>query len=241
MLFNYDSFKKLLIEIKEHYHYTFLRFDQSNLNNFDKIFYLRHDIDLSPYSAHRLGKIEHSLNIKANFFFQLDAETYNIFNSAVIQIIKNLKSLGHCVGLHIATNTLSDQEEIINSTLKWFNKCITPIDLVVSFHRPSKSILYKEFKSFLSAYQNQFFSFATFLSDSRKNHEFYDKLITLLEAQRTPIQLLLHPVWWYPEEDLLKLKAHLEERRLAELNMYLKTNFNNLKELIKNENRTFGL
>jgi len=241
MLFTYDSYEKLLREIKDQYKYSFLRFDHQLLENTDRLLYLRHDVDISPYSALQLGKIEHKLDITANYFFQIGAETYNLFSSNTIQIIKDLFSMGHCVGLHIDEVLFRDNGEKIFSTLKWFKECITDVNLVVSFHRPSNSMLHRKFNSFISAYQTDFFSPENFLSDSRKNEEFYPKLMKLLNENRSPIQLLLHPAWWYPEKDVIKFKDKIVKRRISELNKYLKSNFKNLERHIEDEDHTYGL
>ena len=240
MSFNYESFEKLLKEIKDQNRYTFLRFDQEITEDKERLIYLRHDIDISPYSANQLGKIEHSINIKANYFFQIGAETYNIFNKSVIDIMKELYSIGHCVGLHVDESILGDSENKLLSTLKWFKECITDVNFVVSFHRPTNTIN-KKFKSFINVYQDDFFSPDLFLSDSRKNEDFYPKLLNLLKEGKSPIQLLLHPAWWYPEEDLAQFKELVVKRRVAELNSYLKKNFQNIKRYIKDEDSNFGL
>ncbi|NVM29842.1 MAG: hypothetical protein HWN65_13440 [Candidatus Helarchaeota archaeon] len=240
MSFNYESFEKLLKEIKDQNRYTFLRFDQEITEDKERLIYLRHDIDISPYSANQLGKIEHSINIKANYFFQIGAETYNIFNKSVIDIMKELYSIGHCVGLHVDESILGDSENKLLSTLKWFKECITDVNFVVSFHRPTNTNN-KKFKSFINVYQDDFFSPDLFLSDSRKNEDFYPKLLNLLKEGKSPIQLLLHPAWWYPEEDLAQFKELVVKRRVAELNSYLKKNFQNIKRYIKDEDSNFGL
>ena len=75
MLFNYESFKRLLNIITDDYHYSFRLFDECDEPESGQIIYLRYDIDISPYNAMRLGEIEHDINIRANFFFQI-----SIFN-----------------------------------------------------------------------------------------------------------------------------------------------------------------
>ena len=238
MVFTYESYNKLLRDIKDRYQYSFLRFDQELKENQERIVFLRHDVDISPYSAIHLGKIEQSLGIKTNYFFQIGAETYNIFNTTIINIMKELFSLDHCVGLHIDELIFGDIEEKILSTLKWFKDCITDIDFVVSFHRP-KNTINKKFNSFINAYQNDFFLSDLFISDSRKNDQFYPKLISLLKEGKSPIQLLLHPAWWYPEGDIVQFKDLIIKRRISELENYLKQNFQNIKRYIKDEDRTF--
>lgn len=229
----------MLEDIKTKYEYQFLRFDQEKKPPSPKIIYLRHDVDISPHSALQLGVIEKDMNISANFFFQIGAETYNIFNKETITIIEQLKSFQHCVGLHIDPTLFGTDDKSIQLTLKWFKECITDIDFVVSFHRPAQSLLNQTFPSFLNTYQSDFFHSSLFLSDSRKNTAFYSKLIALLDQNKSPIQLLLHPVWWYPEENLSQLKDEIIKRRVLEISNYLKTNFQNFKELIKDEDCSF--
>jgi hypothetical protein len=230
--FDYEFFEYLLESVLSA-RYKFRRFDEASLSS-EKTFYLRHDVDISPISALELARIENRVKVRANFFFQMGAETYNIFSPASLQIIREIRSLDHCVGLHI-DHHLEENESRIASTLEWFCKCVTPIDPVVSFHRPSRSVLGREYKRFINSYREAFFSPGRYLSDSRRNREFYPLLVQWLEEGRNPIQLLLHPEWWYPEEDTVRFKEILLRRRLAELEEYLSTNFNkvfgDLKEI----------
>ncbi len=239
-VFTHESFKNIIQFILK-YNYIFLRFDEKPFVN-KKLLYLRHDVDISPYCAKELGEIEYSLGVKANYFFQINAETYNIFSSNILEIIHSLRSIGHCVGIHIDQLLFKEDEETIYNTLLWFNKYITEIDFVVSFHRPSVSVLGKKYHSFINAYQEVFFSNGNYLSDSRRNKEFYFKLQNYIENDKTPIQLLLHPEWWYPENDIYKFKDLLVKRKTHELEIYLKNNFNKVfGNIIKDENCNFGL
>ena len=60
---------------------------------------------------------------------------------------------------------------------------------------------------------------------SRRNPDCYEKLEAWLAQGRTPLQLALHPIWWYPEPDLAVLHQSLRQRRLLELDRYLLKNF----------------
>ena len=221
-MFDYKSFEEILSEIKS-FNYNFLRFDENSRQG--NIIYLRHDVDISPRAAKVLAEIEHSLGIKSNFFFQIDTDTYNIFSLESLSIIKQLRSFGHLVGLHINELLLDPAPQKIYPTLKWFNECITAIDFAISYHRPSLSVLNEENGLFLSSYQNRFFSPETYLSDSRRNADFYPQLVAYLRDGRSPLQLLLHPCWWYPEQDPVKFKNILIRRRKLELKSYLNKNF----------------
>ena len=65
--------------------YVSLRIDEIGhmrglfFDNADKRQYiLRHDVDMSPTGALKLGKIEHKKGVTSNFFFQLNSATYQM-------------------------------------------------------------------------------------------------------------------------------------------------------------------
>jgi len=239
MLFNYESFRELAKKIVS-YGYAIFRFDEKTNKANKKIIYFRHDVDISPLAALQIGEIEDTLQIKANFFFQIGAETYNIFCGQVLKIMRKLRAMGHCVGLHIDESLVKVKD--IYQTLEWFNRSITPVDYVISFHRPTKAVLFRKFKLFVNTYQKDFFSYSNYLSDSRRSDKFYPELIKGLRQNKTPIQLLLHPCWWYPENDIKRFKNILVKRRISELESYLRKNFKKVfKEVNKNENGSFRL
>jgi hypothetical protein len=223
-LFTYDAFAGIIQTASQH-QYTFRRFDRPPEGRAEKLVYLRHDVDISPSVALRLGRIEKAASVQANFFFQINAETYNAFAPETVRIIEELRDFGHCVGLHMDASLIKPDEHSISSTLEWFRRCITHVDSVVSFHRPANCVLLREYRGFLNAYSAPFFSPDRYLSDSRRDPSFYPKLQACLAEGRTPLQLVLHPIWWYPEPDVAVLHRKLRERRLLQLDRYLKENF----------------
>ena len=44
----------------------------------------------------QLGRLAREHEVTSNFFFQLNAETYNIFSDEVIDIMRELRTAGHC-------------------------------------------------------------------------------------------------------------------------------------------------
>lgn len=236
MFFTIEFLKEILKEIAS-YNYCFSRFDNER-SNVKKI-YLRHDVDISPYNALKIGQMEFELNCCANFFFQIGAETYNIFSDNVISIIKQLRDMGHCVGLHI-DEQFGTEETGIRKTIDWFSTCITPVDNVISFHRPTKSVINQSFSSFINAYETRFLN--NYLSDSRRNHEFYPQLQAWMKEQVEEVQLLLHPVWWCGIESMVDLKRVICERKIAELEQYLIMNFRKVfEQIIAKTNTCFKL
>ena len=241
LLFNYESFAELIEEIGS-FGYSFQRIDDTLGNEPGKVLYLRHDVDISAIAAARIGEIEHSLGAKSSFFFLLGADTYNLLDPRNMRIIDRLRSMGHCVGLHIDQRLFDDDERTVYRTLEWFKKCVTDIDLAVSFHRPTVSVLSRDYTAFASAYRPEIFSDEHYLSDSRRSPEFYTKLQTWLRQGRTPVQLLLHPGWWYPRQNVEEYRNDLVKRRIHEIDSYLGANFNKVfGELVSHENSAFGL
>ncbi len=212
--------------------YEFRRLDARDSSGSRRTFFMRHDVDISPRAALRLGQIANTHGAAASFFFQLNAETYNVFARETLDIIGRLRSLGHCVGLHIDEHLIGDTEQRIAQTLEWFDACCCAIDRVVSFHRPSAHVLSRSYQSFVNAYQDDCWGPERYLSDSRRRLDFVPTLDSWLSGGRTPIQLLLHPEWWYPEPDIAKFWADLRRRRAQELETYMLLNFRRVFETV---------
>ena len=221
MEFSYDGFRAILREVKTH-GYQFHRLDRPAAG---KVFYLRHDVDISPRCALRLGQAAADEGAHSSLFFQLNAETYNPFSVETLDIIGKLRSLGHCVGLHVDENLVGQDEAKIAHTLRWFSECCTGVDPAVSFHRPSPAVLGRTFRGFASGYAAAVWAEDRYLSDSRRSWDFRDKLSAWLREGRAPIQLLLHPEWWHPHPDARAIWDDLCRRRLNELARYAALHF----------------
>jgi hypothetical protein len=223
LTFSYDSFRALLQEIRRG-GYCFARIDRAAATG-AKNFYLRHDVDISPACALRLGEIAAEAGAVSSFFFQLNAETYNVFSPRSLTIIRSLRGMGHCVGLHVDESLLGADGDKVLSTLRWFAACCEPLDMAVSFHRPSPAVLGKDFPGLANAYGSGVWGADKYLSDSRRSLEFRPVLSEWLEQGRAPIQLLLHPEWWHPHGSVAALWADLQGRRAQELADYMLINF----------------
>ncbi len=186
---------------------------------------LRHDVDISPAGALKLGKVEADNNVVSNFFFQLNAETYQMLSPACINICKELQSMGHLVGLHVDSALFSEEEDKIKGTIDWIRDNLFPMDYAISFHRPLPGSLGKKYAGFVSAYDADFFDTDYYASDSRGEDRFYEKLESLLNLDASLIQLLLHPCWWENETDKKKIYQLISQRRQNDLDEYLLFNF----------------
>lgn len=209
--------------------YSFVRFDDES-QEYGRTCFLRQDVDISPRLALAMGALIARSGITANYFIQLNAETYNVFNRQTLETINELRQLGHCVGLHVDETVLGNEEDKIARTLDWFCGCCAEVDPVVSFHRPSADVLGRQYESFLSAYAPRFFDRDRYASDSRRSLGFLEKVDKWLEQGVSPVQLVLHPEWWTTHSGAEKIWDHLSARREWELAEYLRANFQSVFE-----------
>lgn len=221
--FSEDTFRGILADALRN-GYVFARLDEPAPVG-RKVFRLRHDVDISPPMAARLGEIEHEHGVRASFLFQLNAETYSFFVSETLDIIRNLRAMGHCVGLHIDEALIGTDERAIEHTFEWVIDRIVPVDRVVSFHRPSPEVLGRRYERFVNAYDERVFDTTSYLSDSRRSLSFHDTLATWMAEGRPSIQLLLHPEWWSEVDSLAQFWRALSSRRTDQLRRYMLNNF----------------
>jgi len=164
--------------------------------------YLRHDVDFSLEKALQLAKIENRARVRSTYFIRLSAPFYNIFDPVNLEIIKEINNLGHRIGLHYEgdiTNKMTIEREVSRQIqiLRSYFK----VGNVVSFHRPSKFVLGREFGEFVSTYQSEFFKKIKYLSDSKGKWR-EGCICQWLKSDSPPknLQVLLHPIWWGRKE-----------------------------------------
>ncbi|MFH0778531.1 MAG: hypothetical protein V2A71_07870 [Candidatus Eisenbacteria bacterium] len=61
---------------------------------------IRHDVDLSVRNALRFAQIEKRLGIVATYFVRVHAHQYNPFQCDSYRMLKEIKEMGHEMGLH---------------------------------------------------------------------------------------------------------------------------------------------
>ncbi|MCH7659242.1 MAG: hypothetical protein IH933_01210, partial [Euryarchaeota archaeon] len=65
---------------------------------------VRHDIDFSPRKALEMGRIESDLGIEATYFVLLTCPLYNVFYKPIREMLRELQSMGHTIGVHFSTH-----------------------------------------------------------------------------------------------------------------------------------------
>lgn len=164
----------------------------------------RHDVEFSPYVALKMSQIENKLGVKATYFFQLHSRYYNTLESSVTSILKEIKLLGHHVGLHFDSHYYNIQtEEELNKYIQldknYFEESLGVKIDTFSFHNTNPFILScKEYKygNLINVYSSFFENNYNYCADSTGIWR-YDRLEDILRDKKiTHLQVLIHDGMW---------------------------------------------
>ncbi len=199
------SHYRTILETALDHGYAFIGFDElPSLPAGQRACILRHDIDYLPGRAIVMGEIEAELGIRASYFFQIVAQTYNLREANNYRVLHQLKALGHTIGLHFDASwkddaeweelpALCDREKVAFEALTQISPCE-----MISFHNPHRfadRVLDQTIPGMRHSYEPALFSQIKYLSDSQG---WYEGCVCKLFEQRSypVIQLLTHPYIW---------------------------------------------
>lgn len=206
MEFTYSGYS-VLIELLKKCDYQFA--DYENYHSFNKCVILRHDVDYDLQKSFEFAKLENKLGIKSTYFVLVTSDFYNIFSKHSIQILKQIASLGHNLGLHfdemnypdIIGNVSEIESKILFEANLLESAIQKPVNLV-SMHRPSKATLESNLAipGMINSYSDEFFHNFKYLSDSRRNwSEPAEDIIKSGRFER--LHILTHAFWYKEEEE----------------------------------------
>jgi len=200
---HYDELVKLARETS-----SFVTYTDNLPERTDNFVLWRHDIDFSVHEALNLARIEHSNNVKSTYFILFSSEFYNVFEKRILDLLFEIKELGHEFGLHFdpLLYQISNEGQLIErlNYEKYILENLLDVKIsAFSFHNPTPEILvYNKWKydglinTYASFFQNQ----CQYCSDSNgywRHTRLYDFLI---ENAEKPKQVLTHPAWWTERE-----------------------------------------
>lgn len=191
-----NSYVKLL-ELLRYYDYQFCTYE--DYENYQKSVILRHDVDFSLTKALQMAKLEHSMNVKSTYFILVTTNFYNIFSKQSSEIIQQIQSLNHTIGLHFDEKryniqSIDEIEPLVEKEANLLETVTNQPVKVVSMHRPSKIILENDlqFKHFINSYSSTFFKKMKYISDSRL-HWREDPYETISSGKYEKLHILTHP------------------------------------------------
>lgn len=213
-MFSYDEYLELLIPFREY----LMEYREALCS--EKFVISRHDVEFDTVRALELAQLEYSVGIKSTYFFQVCSDAYNLASIDNQNILSQIESLGHKVGLHLYvshitfydertfTSELRRQASILDSLIS------SPIE-VFSVHRPKAWFLEVRedcIGSMLNAYGPSFFEYTSepsqikYFADSTHSWN-YGKPRFLEKFKK--YQILTHPDEWYEQPNNLIENYHL--------------------------------
>lgn len=119
--FTQKKYIRLLMSLIDH-GYRFFTFEEycsqvKNKKDGDKAVILRHDVDLRAQNSLDIARAEHSLGIKATYYFRV------VRQSNKPEIIKSIAAMGHEVGYHYEDMTIceGDVRKAMSHFEKWLS------------------------------------------------------------------------------------------------------------------------
>ena len=197
--------------------FKFIKFDEK-FNENDKVILWRHDIDISPQRALFMAKKEAEFGIQGYYFVQVTSIFYNVLEQRISEIIQEISSLGHIIGVHFDASiydgkSLSQIESKLKFEANILKNIINNEIDIFSIHNPTTL---KNFESdnlnyfgFFNASSSELYKKYTYCSDSN-GYWRYETLENLILNNNTKkLYVLTHPVWWQeidmpPREKILR-------------------------------------
>lgn len=178
---------------------------------------LRHDVDFDPSKCVRIAEIEANFGFVSTFFFLLKTSFYNVFSSSVVEVMSDLRSMGHEVGLHFDesrykpgfdyVSAITREAAILEEAAGFPVTCI-------SMHRPSAKCLEGDWvvPGFFNSYSHDLSKRYTYASDSRRKWKM--PILDIIngrdeDCRSDKLHILTHPIWYNDVE--LDLEQTLDE------------------------------
>jgi hypothetical protein len=200
---NYDKQSyRLILQSAVNQGFEFVDFLTVNPDGDKSQIILRHDVDYSPALALEMAEIDTAYKIKSTFALLLSSPLYNPFTPTNIEIINEIKQLGHNIVLHhrVASGRSADEigQDIVREmqVMQAFFPYIQPVFV---WHNPSQnaSLSQIEVPNMANAYSTTFIETMHYISDSVLINRPKDFLAALVKQKF--IHMLLHPVIWMSE------------------------------------------
>lgn len=164
---------------------------------------LRHDVDADLGAAVELARIEERAGVQATYFCMLRSPLYNVFARGNVELVREIVSLGHAIGLHYDVGFEPPpgrtHDETIASEANALRELLGMEIGSVSFHQPASNTCSREIATpgLTSAFDLPGFEY---FSDANKADGFEKLLGVISDGTQPRLQVLVHPIWWANDE-----------------------------------------
>lgn len=231
-VFSYNNYRKICEYIRQEG--NLLDYEDILKQKPERFVILRHDVEFSPKRALDLAAVEHEQEVTSTFFFQVTNNSYNVLSGRNLDICRQIRDLGHKIGLHFHLNGMTNLE-LIKERIGYEAELLShylgfAIDRF-SFHRPPALVLENDLAidGLINAYAPAFFTYYSntstpphlnikYVADSKNAWQYTAPYLYPTReffAAFDKIQLLCHPYSWTDTgyDTLSNLRSLIEEER----------------------------
>jgi hypothetical protein len=161
---------------------------------------LRHDVDLSLEAALELARLEQAAGARATYFLMKESVFYNLGSELGRETLRELRSLGHAVGLHGVYPRASHDDRF---------------DAVLAWHNPDPEYVHEPVSGFVNVMQPPWFTKGKYRSDSNQHWREGCPHEELRAGTFEWLQLLTHPEIWVYEGATMgaTMRAMLDQKQ----------------------------
>ena len=201
--------------------YRFIGFDAALTATEPSVLW-RHDIDFSVHRARRLASLEAERGLRATYFVLPGCSFYNMFEAGPRQLLREIVSDGHHIGLHFDPTTLAEKasdQVAVENRIVWeagVLRCLIGESVVaVSIHNPSPVLpwlMLERLGGLINVYGAALGERYSYVSDSNGIWRHRRLMDALVQDGQPYLHVLTHPAWWVPEP----MPARTRVRRAVE-------------------------
>jgi hypothetical protein len=162
---------------------------------------LRHDVDLSLEAALELARLEQAAGARATYFLMKESVFYNLDSELGRETLRELRNLGHAVGLH-GVYPRASRDDRFDAALAW--------------HNPDPEYVHEPVSGFVNVMQPPWFTKGKYRSDSNQHWREGCPHEELRAGMFEWLQLLTHPEIWVYEGGTMgeTMRAMLEQKNV---------------------------
>jgi hypothetical protein len=162
---------------------------------------------MSLERAHWMARLEAELGIKANYFFMISSDFYNLFEQRSIKFVREIARLGHFVGVHLDAGLVQTEklelkhlEHLLETHISIFKNIVGLTPCSVSYHNPTvtNALEFRGDKlgTLWNAYSLELQREYKYVSDSNGYWRFERLGEVLSSGKYERLHVLTHPEWW---------------------------------------------
>lgn len=196
---------------------------------------VRHDVDITPWSALRMAELEAEEGVRTTYYYRLHAPFYNLMDEAAVASVREVAAMGHEVGLHYEPGFFLargvDPVAGTRADLRTFEELVGFRTHTIAQHQPAQGPVLAEISAeHPCAYQPALVREIPYFGDSGFH---WREGCVCTKFHHARLHTLIHPHSWVrdgrPWQDVLRAHAAdladrlhgAMERYVAEVEVYL--------------------